>query len=283
MHSSRSPSRLLIPAGLVLAALASSATAVPSKAISEAAEFVARTFAREMGEETTETLAAKLTRLAEKHGDEAVDAFRKVGPRTFQLTEAAGRHADDAIRLMARRGPDAAFVLENPRRMTLFVRYGDDAAEAMLKHKGIAAPLIERYRAPAATMLRNLDPRNGRRLNMLMDEGFLTRTGKADELLAICGQYGDRAADFIWRNKGALLVGTALAAFLQDPDPFLDGTRDLASLTVAPVAQAAKDVAVESARRTNWTAVWLAIVGMAALLIVLRGRRRARERAARQG
>ena len=129
--------------------------------------------------------------------------------------------------------------------MTLFARYGDDAAEAMLKHKGIAAPLIERYRAPAATMLRNLDPRNGRRLSMLMDEGFLTRTGKADELLAVCGQYGDRAADFIWRNKGALLVGTALAAFLQDPDPFLDGTRDLASLTVAPVAQAAKEVAIE--------------------------------------
>ena len=66
MHSSGSPLRLFILAGLVLAGTASSALAVPSKAINEAAEFVARTFAREMGEETTETLAAKLARLAEK-------------------------------------------------------------------------------------------------------------------------------------------------------------------------------------------------------------------------
>jgi len=35
--------------------------------------------------------------------------------------------------------------------------------------------------------------------------------------------YGDEAADLIWRNKSALLVGTALTAVLADPKPFIHG------------------------------------------------------------
>jgi hypothetical protein len=46
--------------------------------------------------------------------------------------------------------------------------------------------------------------------------------------------------DFIWRHKGALTVATVLSAFLADPGPFFDGTRDLVGLgaqaTVGPVA-----------------------------------------------
>jgi hypothetical protein len=34
--------------------------------------------------------------------------------------------------------------------------------------------------------------------------------------------------DFVWQHKGALAVSATLAAFLADPEPFLDGSRVLA-------------------------------------------------------
>lgn len=71
------------------------------------------------------------------------------------------------------------------------------------------------------------------------------------------GKYGDKAMEFVWKNKGALAVGAALAAFLNDPEPFIEGTKELASVVttnaIAPVAE-------EVAKKTNWT---LTIVGLA--------------------
>ena len=55
--------------------------------------------------------------------------------------------------------------------------------------------------------------------------------------------------DFVWRHKGALAVGTILAAFPADPGPFLAGTRDLGAIAaeavVRPAAEASGRVAVE--------------------------------------
>jgi len=247
--------------------------AVPTKAVQEAVEYVSRKFAAELGQESAETLSAKLTSLAAKHGDEAIAAFRKVGPRTFRVIQQSGEHAGQAVRLMARHGDDALWVLEDAQRMTLFARYGDDAAEAMLRHKGLATPLIEQFQTPAARALNILDGQNARRIAMMTEEGTLKRIGKTDALLSIIEKYGNRAADFIWRNKGTLAVGAALTAFLNDPQPFIEGTRDLAGMVAQPVAEAAKETARESARRTNWTAVWITALVLIAGLLAVRARR----------
>lgn len=48
---------------------------------------------------------------------------------------------------------------------------------------------------------------------------------------------GDHAADFIWRNKGVLASGAALTAFLANPEPFLNGKRDLAQVATDGVVK----------------------------------------------
>ena len=70
-------------------------------------------------------------------------------------------------------------------RLALFARYGDDAAEALVRHQEIAVALIERFGAPAARAVKNLDGRNARRLAMLAADGPLFRAGRADELLEV--------------------------------------------------------------------------------------------------
>ncbi len=268
-----------LPAALWLATTCPLAQAVPTKAIQDAVEYAARKFAADVGQESTETLTAKLTRLAARHGDEAVTAFRKVGPRALRLAEEAGEHANAAVRLMARHGDEALWVLENPQRMALFVKFGDDAAEAMVRHKGVATPLIERFHEPAARAIKAIDGQNARRVAMMAEDGSLAGIGSTDAILAVIEKYGNRAADFIWRNKGTLAVGVVLAAFLDDPQPFIEGTRDLATVAAAPVGETLRETARESARRTNWTAVWMTALVLVALLLVLRNLRRGRVRA----
>ena len=129
----------------------------------------------------------------------------------------------------------------HPRRLALAVQHGDDAARALLRHGRLAQPLLAAHGRPAARALATLSPRNARRLAILDQSGDLARIGRTEAVLALIGRQGDRAMDFLWRHKGALAVGAVLAAFLADPGPFLDGTRDLAEVAVAaavpPVAE----------------------------------------------
>ena len=86
---------------VALITAASPAYAVPTKAVQEAVEYVSKKFAAEVGQESAETLAARLTKLAARHGDEALVAFRKVGPRAFRLAEEAGELEGRMNRLLA--------------------------------------------------------------------------------------------------------------------------------------------------------------------------------------
>ena len=83
------------------------------------------------------------------------------------------------------------------------------------------------------------------------------RIGRTSELLNVVGKYGDSAMSFVWKNKGSLMVGTALAAFLSDPEPFINGTKELAT---AAATVALEPIAKEIGSRTNWT---LTICGLA--------------------
>ena len=268
IHTRRILPRLV--AGALVLVLAVPAMAQKSKAVREAVKYVMKKFGRELGEETSETLTSKLTQLSAKHGDEAIEAFRKAGPRTFRLVEEAGEHGPEAIKLMVRHGDSAAWVISKPGRMAIFIQHGDDAAEAMIKHKDIVLPLIERYNVPAARALAKVSGQNARRLVMMQDAGELQRIGRADELLSVIGRYGDRAADFVWRNKGALLVASGLAAFLSDPEPFINGTRDI----TAVMGDVAKEPLREAARSTNWTVVVLVGLILLAIAVWIRFRRR---------
>jgi hypothetical protein len=246
---------------LILAAfcaIPSAAFASPkTQAAKEAAEYLLRKFGKEAAEEGVEKLTTRIETLALKYGDDAVKVARQGGPRALRAVEKAGVQGAAATKLLAREGDKALWIVEHPERLKLLTTYGDDAATAMLKHKALAEPLVSAFQKPAARALAQLDGRNARRLAMMADDGSLATIGRTDALLGVVGRYGNRAMDFIWKNKKALAATAALTAFLANPEPFIDGTVDLARDFVRPVAET---IGGEAAKRADWT--WLGITAM---------------------
>lgn len=271
---------------LTLAALAAlPAAAMPAfaggktKAAEEAAEFVLRKFGREAAKDGASVLVRRIERAAIAHGDDVFKAIRLAGPRGLHLIEEAGAHSKQVARLLATHGErGAVFVASRPRAMQLVLRHGDDAAAALVKSRGVALPAIESLGKPAVRAFRAIgSPRNARRLAMMAgDSGELSRIGRVPELLAIIEKYGDKAMQFIWTHKGALAVTTTLAAFLAEPEPFLNGVKEITQTVVKPLAEvpaiAAQEGAAEVARKTNWTLVFLVIIAVLTLLAAARWR-----------
>lgn len=234
------------------------------KAIQELAETLAKS-GRPAGRNVP-ALTRQIETLAARHGDEALVALSKVGPKTFGLVEAAGPEAAQAIKVLARHGEAGATrVLTRPAALSAYRRFGDRAADVLVKHPGVAEGLIQRGGSAGVEALATITPRNGRRLAMVL-EGELAKTGQHPELLAVVARYGDRAAEFVWQNKGALAVSAVLVAFLADPAPFLAGTRDL---SVAATLGVAQPLAREAARSVDWNRI--ALVGLAGGGVLLAG------------
>jgi len=207
-----------------------------SRASTEAAEYLLERFGVKAGR-SVPALAKRIESLAARYGDEAIMAVRKGGPEAVGLVEAAGADGARALRVLAVHGEEgAARVLARPAAMKQFLRYGDEAAMVLVKHPGVAEPLVERGGAQAVRALSSVNPRNGRRLAMLMEED-IAKTGSHAQLLEVVGKHGDGAADFIWRNKGVLAGGAALTVFLANPEPFLKGTRDIAQVATDGVVK----------------------------------------------
>jgi hypothetical protein len=240
---------------------------VPSRLARETAEFLLKRFGREAGEESAEFAARRVERLLVAYGDDAAVAVRRVGPSTFRLVEEAGKHAPAAIKLMARRGDEAVWIVSRPKALAIFVRHGDDAATALLRHRTIAESLLTRYEAPALRALKGITPQNGRRLQMLAEEGLLDRAGRAPEILGVIGQHGDRALEFVWNHRAVLAGGAALTVFLANPRPFLDGAAHLVEATgtvaMSPIVETGRTFA------RSWSAFALAALPTAGLALFL--------------
>jgi hypothetical protein len=252
---------------------------VASRAAEETAEAVLRTFGKEVAEEGTETLARRLERLALDHGEEALAAARRTGPAGIRAIEEAAENSDEVIKFLVRHGEDALWVTAKPGRLALFTKYGEDAGAAMVRHRQIAQTLIEDFGSPAARAMKSVASRNARRLVMIAEDSQLRHLARTNEVLEVVGRYGDRAMDFIWQHKGALAVSTVLAAFLADPEPFINGTRDITKIAAEnvgkPLAEVPAAIAQGVAQGTNWTPVVLAGLGVGTvLLLVMQVRRR---------
>ncbi len=70
-------------------------------------------------------------------------------------------------------------------------------------------------------------------------------------------RHGDRACEFLWKNKGSLALGATRAAFVTAPEGFLDGTVAISSAVaehaLAPLAELPKALTVETVRSVPWT------------------------------
>jgi hypothetical protein len=265
----------LLASALLLTATVPALADGKSRAAAEVAEYAMQRFGRQAVREGTEALARKIETAAARHGDEIFEAVRKVGPRALPLVEEAGAHGRQAAQVLARHGePGAAWVVSRPTAMKLVARHGPEAAEVLVKHASIAEPVLEGFGAPAVRALAATGPQGGRRLAMLMADGDLAKIGRTPELLEVIAKYGDRAADFVWKNKGALAVGATLTAFLAKPEAFLNTAQGMsqtvAENAVRPLAEAPGKAVEGVAKNTNWTAIFMVIVLALAGFAVLR-------------
>jgi hypothetical protein len=147
--------------------------------------------------------------------------------------------------------------------------FGEEAGEVLIKHGVVAEKLIASAGSPAVGAMKQLTDQSVRRMAMLADEPSTAALAKSSDLLSVVGRYGDRAMDFVWRNKLTLAGGTALAAFVANPEPFLDGTRQLVENTVESVAtNVGKPIAEQLGDAKQWT--WR-ILAIAAMLILFWG------------
>jgi len=197
-----------------------------ARAAREAAEMLFERFGAKAGRSVPE-LTARIEGLAARYGDDAILAVRKGGPSALSLVEAAGADGAKAIRVLSVYGEQGASrVLSRPTAMKQFLQHGDEAAGVLVRHPGVAEPLLEKGGAQAVKALSSLEAQSGRRLAMLM-EGELANAAHHPALLDVVGKYGERSVRFIWDNKATLAGGAALTAFLADPEPFLNGARNL--------------------------------------------------------
>lgn len=198
-----------------------------SKAARETAEVLFERFGAKAGRSVPE-LTGRIESIAAKHGDEAIIAIRKGGASACGLIEAAGPDGAKAVRVLAAHGEQGASrVLSRPTAMKQYLTYGDEAATVLVRHPGVAEPLVERGGAQAVKALGAVNPQNGRRLAMLM-EGELAQVERHPELWGVVAKHGDPAVNFLFQNKSVLAGGAALTAFLAEPEAFINGTRNIA-------------------------------------------------------
>ena len=263
---------LIVSFALVLLAVPIASGQGKAMLVREAAEHIMSKFGKEIAGESLETVAKKIESLVLKHGDEALLAVQKVGPRTFRLVEAAGEHGHQSLKLLAKHGDQGIWVVAKPNRLEIFLKLGDDAAEAMLKHGEIAEPLLLAVGRPASGALKAVSTQNGRRLAILAKDGELAAIGRTPEVLAVVGKYGDRAMDFVWRNKGALTVATSLAAFLSNPEPFLDGlqaiSKSVTENVVKPIVEIPGHTIAHVINQVNWTLILTGALFVLGILLV---------------
>ena len=237
--------------GLLALALltASLEAAVPAKVLRETAEAVTRKFGRESLGEGTEAFMKRLDDQATRFGaDTVLPAVRAAGPSALHVAARYGDEAGPIYRTFARWGTKAARVCDDPALGRLVIRHGDEAAEALVRHPGVADGLVTRFGDEAAGALVQVNRRNAGRLARLADEGLFTTSPRHAGLFGVVRRYGDEGLDFIWRHKGILAGGAVLAAFLADPEPYLSGARELA-------AEVAGTVIEELSPTTNWNLV----------------------------
>ena len=105
------------------------------------------------------------------------------------------------------------------------------AIRALEKHGAATAlPMIRRYGEDGARAMARLSPEHARRMVIMSDT--LARNGRGADFMRVLAERGDVAAEWLWNNKGSVLVGTTAVAFLANPDEFLYATEIIATRAI---------------------------------------------------
>ena len=198
-----------------------------ASALRETAETIGATGGRGSAGQSADGMAKAATRSVASQGDDTLPLLRQSGHAGLSALESAGARSPEVVSLLRRRGGEALWIITDPKKLAIFLKHGDPAADALLRHPGIADSMILRYAEPAVGALNNLTQTSAQRLALLAEEGMLSATPRSFELLPVLRRYGDAGMDFIWKNKGSLAVITGLATFLADPGIYISGAKQL--------------------------------------------------------
>ena len=178
--------------------------------------------------------------------------MQRAGPSAVKSIEEAGAHGGKVAKLWARHGEDAIWITSRKNSMAIFLKFGDEAGDAMIKHGEIADTFISAFGEHGAKALCSISSRNARRMSIMSESGTLKSIGRSDELLAVIGKHGDRAADFVWRSKDALAVAATLTTFLADPKPFVDGILCIPKTTASQTQASADETGLPEASSCSY-------------------------------
>jgi hypothetical protein len=224
---------------------------VKTAAIRETAEFALKKSGLEISEKALESTSSRITKLVANYGDDTISVARRNGLEAIARIEKAGPRGKQVMDLFIRHGDHAMFLTANQKRLNLVLHFGDDAASAIAKHGEIVEPLVSSFGQAGASAAKSLSGRQARRLATMMTDGPFRDSSSAKKLLQIIGQYGDRAMEFIWKNKGALCVAGGLTAFIRNPEPFISGAVTLSGTVSRHVTQTIGESFVKLATCTN--------------------------------
>jgi hypothetical protein len=249
-----------------------------SKAAKEAAAYVIERFGAKAARVGVQELARRIEVATARYGPDVLQATRRLGPQALTMIEKAGANSRCVAGVLAKHGEEGAtFVVRNPNALKAAVVHGDRAAVALVVSKGTALPAMESLGKPAVDAFAAIKtPQNARRLAMMAEKNAdLAKIGRTPEVLGVIAKYGDPACEFVWRHKLLFVSSAVLAKFLANPEPFITGAKDITQVvaenTIKPLAETpgnvAKEGVVRIAKRTNWTAVFLAAIAIAGLLL----------------
>lgn len=233
------------------------ATAQASKftSASKFSQVIAKSTSNTLKNDELLALGERALKLQAKHGEEASKLMIKAGPSAVRALERAGDKAPEIIRLYNKMGKGALSLAENKRGLTLIMDLGDDVAPVIAKHSDKATDLITVYGRRAIEPLKQVNRQDAVKLALLHKDKVLTTDPDRIKLLDICGKYGKRGVDFIYDNKGKLLVAATLATFVADPEPYINGAKELASTAIT---QAVAPVALEASKKIKWN-LWIGV------------------------
>src|SRR5687767_10704971 len=115
---------------------------VSATAIREISDQLLNKGGRDLAGETAEALGGRLATVAEKHGASGLEAVRRGGPTAFRYLVEGGEEGAKVVKLFEKYGDGAVHLVARPKSMTIFIKHGDEAAAAMIRHPGIAEDLI---------------------------------------------------------------------------------------------------------------------------------------------
>lgn len=231
---------------------------------------IARVSGKTVDDVAATALGKRALLVRTKHGDEAFQFIQKNGRGSLIAIEKAGEFAPDIIRLHKKIGKKAFYLAETKRGQTLIMQLGDEVAEPITKLGKKSYPLLEDFGAKAVPLLKKCDDVDVKKLNILKKHNVISQTSEGAAILDICGKYGKKGIDYVYANKKKLLTMAVLTTFITDPEPYINGVKDLGSIAITNVAAPVAQEAAKSIHWNLWIGVIILILGLVTFFAVKR-------------